>query len=580
MPTSKTTVNIAAVDPEGNPLAHRQVYVSLHAGTQGGEVDDTLVVSPVIVRTDADGEASVTLYPNSAITPAGSYYSLVVDQSTPTVVRTIRVPTSGPVNWTADAIQVDPIELGGIVPSVSTGDPLDVLQIDATGTVAEWAAPSGGSGSGAAVVEAGIIIAANAVNGTGTSFALLAYDPEEASSGIVPAGWSTLGAVDAAATIAFLEGTYPDGVKAFYPATAKVYDLHPDTFTDPWEEVDADLVAVKDYAFGDLVALVHGSTYTVVDADLIANPGGALGLLAGTAKILGPQIKSLEGIVDRPRYVCAVATSNVNLAALGSATFEYGALRFVDGEANPTTECNVWLMGQSTPSQNGHYKVYDDYTYDKFEDPSTFDPPGQGAGLWLVNPGDPHHGAEWRWFDEDPTQNMRAVGGGLTVVGAWVLQHDPTASGGGATSRDWTTFVNAFTTWKDASHAPTATQNSARWFAGFLAADSTSLDRWIEWYVWLDAGTWTLGAFGETGAALGTCTMTLTPAAGGSAITAGTLARYSASTVAAPARADLTGITIPTSGLYVLRSTVTAGGNAVSTNAGQRWSGFQFTRTA
>jgi hypothetical protein len=141
--------------------------------------------------------------------------------------------------------------------------------------------------------------------------------------------------------------------------------------------------------------------------------------------------------------------------------------------------------------------------------------------------------------------------------------------------------LHAFVSWKDASHAPSRLFSNARWFAATMQADSTSLNRWVEWYAGhFDAGTWKQLSFGERGAALGTCTFELTPLAGGSTITVGTAARYNPTTEAAPDPVEHTGIVIPTSGQYVLRSTVTAGGNGVSTNAGQRWSVFQFVRTA
>lgn len=433
MPTAKTTVNIAAEDTAGNPLAYRAIYVTLHAGTQGGTVDgDTTVVSPVIVRTDADGEAAVALYPNSAITPANSWYSLVVDQSKPTVVRTIRVPASGPVDWSDDAIQVDPIELGGVVPAVATGDPLDVLRIDATGTAAEWAAPSSGSGTSAKIVAAGAVLATEAVDGTSDRFQFLSRDLDATASDIIPAGWVAFGAeTDAAGAAAFIGGLPGDTLNVFVPDEGKAYTLTPTNLDEPWVDLEATVVEWTDFTGQRSAFDLDGTgAYVAREARSIPNPDGAIGLLADVNPNVGEQIGNLEGIADRPRFVSAVATTNVNLAALGSATFEYGALRF---EA-PANECNIWLMGQTTPSQNGHYKVSSGFTATKITNPSTFDPPGQGAPLWLVNPGDPHHGAEWRWFDEDPTRNMRAVGDSTGAVGAWVLQHDPTASGGAVDS--------------------------------------------------------------------------------------------------------------------------------------------------
>jgi hypothetical protein len=121
--------------------------------------------------------------------------------------------------------------------------------------------------------------------------------------------------------------------------------------------------------------------------------------------------------------------------------------------------------------------------------------------------------------------------------------------------------------------APAPAQSSARWFASYVDLSRTATGGWIEWESWFDAGTWTLRGFYDRLAGNGVCTISI------DGVDVGTFDQWNSTTLVGQS-ADLTGITIATSGLYLIRSTVTAGGNGVSTNASQRWSAFQPIRTA
>ncbi len=292
------------------------------------------------------------------------------------------------------------------------------------------------AGTSAAVATVGLVIAADAVDGTGDEFELLVSDPDAAGSGVVPAGWDAPGATaDAAALASYITGVFGSGgTNVAVPELGKVFEVVPADISNPWPEVDATVGDATGYTLWPGLLLMDGTSTVAIDADRL--PFDGFGLLDDGPTTVKAAIDILEGIADRVRFVSAVATSNVNRSALGSASFEYGDLRFVDGEANPVDETNMWLLGQTDPSQNGHYKVADDYTWTKVAHPDTFAPPGQGALLVLSNPDSVNHGTMWRWLDHDPRQNMRANSDATTAVGDWLLVHDPTASGGAATDAD------------------------------------------------------------------------------------------------------------------------------------------------
>lgn len=132
--TDLTTVTIAGVSVNGDPLpAGRRVEIALIAGTAGGSVDGVAIVERWTVKLDAEGEGTIDLYPTSAIEPAGSYYAFTVDNTTPVIVRCITVPDSGPVSWVDEAIQVDNPSPPVTVPLPTSGDPLQVLRVNAEG---------------------------------------------------------------------------------------------------------------------------------------------------------------------------------------------------------------------------------------------------------------------------------------------------------------------------------------------------------------------------------------------------------------------------------------------------------------
>ncbi|MCP5157714.1 MAG: hypothetical protein H6983_26310 [Ectothiorhodospiraceae bacterium] len=105
--TDRTTVTWTITDADGNPLANRMVYATLVAGVGGGSVDSLVVAERATARTDADGIATFSLWPNEAIDPDGTYYAFTADFARPPIVRYVEVPTS------ASPVEVADLGRGG-----------------------------------------------------------------------------------------------------------------------------------------------------------------------------------------------------------------------------------------------------------------------------------------------------------------------------------------------------------------------------------------------------------------------------------------------------------------------------------
>lgn len=141
--TAKTTITITGLQlATGEVAARTYLTVKLNAGPNGGSVDGSVVGQPGKIRTDADGDASIALFPSAAYAEGTLSYTISVDGSSELIYRTILVPASGgPYDWADEDIQTARILPGGLVPPLSTGDPLDVLRQNDDGSEAEWAAP-------------------------------------------------------------------------------------------------------------------------------------------------------------------------------------------------------------------------------------------------------------------------------------------------------------------------------------------------------------------------------------------------------------------------------------------------------
>jgi len=108
-----TSLTIAAVDTAGHPLAHRTVEVAVIAGRPGGHpaAGGPVIAAPVQVRLDEDGTGEVDVDPTDTLDAPGAFVRCTVLGSSPTIVRSLTIPT-GPstVDWADPDLQVaDPV---------------------------------------------------------------------------------------------------------------------------------------------------------------------------------------------------------------------------------------------------------------------------------------------------------------------------------------------------------------------------------------------------------------------------------------------------------------------------------------
>lgn len=411
-------------------------------GENGYLQRDPIFPVPSTDTSDSDDPAGVWFYD-----PTGG------SDATNELIAFLPVPVgAGTAGW-----DVDPAD-GIAVVSIADGDGSATLagltDVDVTSTppdnlnslmfnesTGKWepGIPAGSGSLASAVVDA--VLAADAIDGTGDQFSLLAYNPDATATGILPADWDALpGYTDMSeATLAPLVGFLGDATLLVYTDGAwSVRSLTEATIDDPWTEVTADLV------FGSVVGLLADEVFTPASAEGI--PYYGTGLLDGATNV-SYAINNLEGSLDRWFFAAAVGTTNKNLAALGAASWEYGDTRFTR-ETTTTPEaldyCFVWLFGQTDPDENGPYQVNDDFTYAAIDHPDVFDPRGQGFRLTLQAPGDPANGTTWQFIADNPSDRVRATGNtDTTQVGEWVLIIDPTATGGGVADEinDGTTTI-------------------------------------------------------------------------------------------------------------------------------------------
>lgn len=119
------------VNPGMQPFARAQVHIDLVTGTSGGAgyTDNSSIIGTFTTQTDAAGNWTATLLPNSAVTPAGTYYRVAEGG----VVSLISVPDSGGPFTLSQLLVTDPpspdapgitgvqVAVGGVVEGVRPG---------------------------------------------------------------------------------------------------------------------------------------------------------------------------------------------------------------------------------------------------------------------------------------------------------------------------------------------------------------------------------------------------------------------------------------------------------------------------
>lgn len=400
---------------------------------------------PIVVDLDADGSLTVTLPasndPNvnptdftyrvdeTFVGAVGSTYFIDVLEGTTLDLSDVVVPgteNSGTVILAGTTLA----SLTDVDTTTTPPADLDSLMFNNTSGKWEPGVPAGTGGT-FAVVDA--VVAADAVDGTGDQFTFIGYDRGGAGGGIVPASWVGVEGfidVDAATLAGGITALY-GGSATFLVYTGSVWSVRTvtdATVTDPWPAVTAYNIV------GSVAGILDSGVFHAADADSIAATGS--GLDAGFFKV-GEILRNHEGTLDRWFFMSAVGTTNKNVAALGAASWEYGALNFTDGNGDPTTHCHVWLKNQTDPAETGMYSVAaGTFVATKFVHPDVFDPPGMGYRVTLLYPGDTSNGTTWIWMADDPAIHFRANRvDDPGLVGDWVLWIDP-AGGGGSVATD------------------------------------------------------------------------------------------------------------------------------------------------
>jgi len=194
--------------------------------------------------------------------------------------------------------------------------------------------------------------------------------------------------------------TSPDGVVITTTRT----QVRPDQLTD----ILSDYTTTTDVAdaIADHVAennLTIGATHP---ASSINYDG--LGLIDG-AESAAQGLDQLEGTIDRVTVVSAYSTTNITVATYtGGAVSPQPTLS--DG-AQPVNGSDVWLFGQTTPSENGPYFI-DASTgqWTKYTHPNRFFDPAGNLSMVVCNaPGTAAHGVRFVCLDDDRTKSRRAA---------------------------------------------------------------------------------------------------------------------------------------------------------------------------
>lgn len=234
------TVTISALRADSTPYAHHDVIVTLVAGSAGGVVGSNVVVESSTVKLDADGEGSIVLETNEAITsPATSFYRFTVADSSPTITRSVRLTDDLPstVSWTLADIQVgDPT----IPQRDVSSDYVTIGGQSLTNYLADHAANE--------VARLDLILAVAATDGSNTSWDFLTPDAGAGGAGLVPDGWVSANHLDGtgaqfAGLLAMGGFGADDPVTLLVPggSSAGVWRFTPATIEDPWSEVPASM---------------------------------------------------------------------------------------------------------------------------------------------------------------------------------------------------------------------------------------------------------------------------------------------------------------------------------------------------
>ena len=285
-----TTLTIAAVDTAGHPLAHRTVEVAVIAGRPGGHpaAGGPVIAAPVQVRLDEDGTGEVDVDPTDTLDAPGVFVRCTVLGSSPTIVRSLTIPT-GPstVDWADPDLQVaDPV-----IPEVGiTRRQLDQALADAgSGGVSVHGDLSGRDAPGQHPADA------------------VTVDPADVPL-LDPAGFE-------AALSVLLVARGMDPVVAAATAAAMAAGVVPSLSTP--DTVTAALDSAAGLATSALMAV--GSVSADLSADLAAHAGETTGAHGGIVASTDPRLSDARTPLGHAASHAAGGLDEVTAAAIGAA---------------------------------------------------------------------------------------------------------------------------------------------------------------------------------------------------------------------------------------------------------------------
>lgn len=289
------------------------------------------------------------------------------------------------------------------------------------------------------VLQVEAVVATTAVDGSASTFHLIAPSSGAAAVDPVPAGWASV--------VELPSSMVPTGAVSVVPGDGAVgvppglYRVESDGSWTALPMVIGQLVSAWMPDAGSDPGVVLRCTtrdqpaVSVDRVDLVLGPstvdrldgvdGRLDGIEAWTAEDLsyigaglfdgitaaGSAIGMAEGALDRWKFVSAFATSNVDLSGLMGPA-EVVTQPTLDGGAVPVRGSHVWLFGQTAPAENGDYRVGDDSqlgVWVKQTHPNTFDPPGNGYRVTCNAPGTAADGVTFLWVDDDRTKSVRVA---------------------------------------------------------------------------------------------------------------------------------------------------------------------------
>jgi hypothetical protein len=545
------TVTISALRSDLTPYGNHDVIVTLVAGSAGGVVGSGVVVESTTVPLDANGAGSVALETNDVITPEGTFYRFTVVGSSPTITRSIALTTAtaSTVAWSLAGIQVgDPTEPQRDVSSTFVTVP------DGTMPVVEAGYPPATQSltNYLAAIDEALDGEAGYIHGAHVHYATFIIDPTTdlttfTATDILDAYDGSVFSADAPRTdmvglvVAVTEGAN----LGLYTVTASG-PCTPTVLQPEYGEL-VGVVAANDA--NDPATLLAGGSLGGPPTEyrtVLGEGGGGADLSDAIPQALGTAGSGDGTSAARDDHVHAMpSASDVGADPAGTAASAISALNLGTAAQADTTDFAT--------AAHTHTGVYE----------------AAGVAAALV---DDLSGVT----DTATARTNLGLGGAAvlavgTTAGTVAAGDDSRFSTGGDTTRRILVTPNQ---WDRASAGITWSADAGQSIGwGFLNASTGGINDYIEWDVWMPAGTWTLLYYYLTGSSYGIATVSLDGTTLGA-----TIDGYTAGSVRNNV-ATRTGIVVATAGVKVLK-VLMASKNASSSSYRPGTQLFDFRRTA